>query len=164
MKSSAILLALLASGTIHAEMAMNLEKALGANEIKVTSTETHTGSCGGSAVIVTGVRSLEDTFFTGDADDVRVIVRRSPEKSLTLTASDSVISDQNGIACISVKNKKLLLVWGKCGGAACHDNEYMVIDPQSLTVVEPRNRNSICSAKCANDALYGFLPKVLLGR
>ncbi len=81
-----------------------------------------------------------------------------------LTANDSVISDQNGVACLPVKNRKLLLVWGKCGGSACHDYQYMVIDPQSLTMVEPRNRSSICGAKCAHDALGGLLPETLLNR
>lgn len=118
-----------------------------------------TGSCGNSVIRIVGITKAFDNVYTLDGDG-RIIIRASSTKEISIFSDD-----YNGMACVSTQSGDNLLVWHNCGGSACGDFNFYVIDPNSLTYLAPKNpQKELCDAKCASQMLGNYLPQEINNR
>jgi hypothetical protein len=155
------LITLLFSSIAMAEPAISLPPMKGETALDVVDTKNVTGSCGTSIVRVLGVKNVAGNFYGIDLDAGKIIIRSGPTKELVLSSSSGVLSDHNGVACVSTKSGNRLLVWSNCSGSTCGDNfSFFVIDPERLTFLAPKDpRKGQCDAKCASQLLGNQLPQ-----
>lgn len=120
-----------------------------------------TGSCGNSIIRILGITKAFDNVYITDSDGGKIIIRASASKELTISPSDGVLSDFNGMACVSSKTGESLLIWSNCSGSACGDNyHFYVIDPNRLTYLAPKKpQNKLCDAECASLVIGSNLPQ-----
>lgn len=156
---------LLASSNAMAVPAINLSPVKGKKTVDVTKniggSKNITGSCGNATVIVKGVDRIykyDYTFGIG-----RIIVRTASGTQLVLDDESPVLNDRNGLACVSTKAGKRLLLWSQCGGnsSLCDtDYSFFVIDPDHAVFLAPKDPNKgTCDEVCAANLLHSDLPE-----
>lgn len=134
------------------------------SEASVTTVHNHYGRCGSAVVQVLGVLKQVDGFFTVDSGSAEgpsvVVIAAGGADSLTLK---EVLSDYNGVACVSKGPAKYLLVWSKCGGSACGDDfDFTVVDIARLRVAA--GGKVPCDDRCAASITGSDLPLAINGR
>jgi hypothetical protein len=162
---SSIVAYLLVGGSALANTAISLSPMEGEKSPDVVATRNVTGSCGSSIVRVLGVTDVIDNFYGIDLDAGKIIIRSGLNKELILGADSGVLSDHNGVACVSTKSGSRLLIWSNCSGSACGDNfSFFVIDPERLVFLAPKDpRKGQCDDSCASQLLGNKLPKRING-
>lgn len=163
---SSIVASLLLSSTALADTAISLPPMKGDKTLDVVATKNVTGSCGTSIVRVLGVTDVINNFYSIDFDAGKIIVRSGPTKELILGSDSGVLSDHNGVACVSTKSGSRLLIWSNCSGNACGDIfSFFVIDPERLLFLAPKDpRKGQCDEKCASQLLGNKLPQKINGQ
>jgi hypothetical protein len=134
-----------------------------ASKVDVTTVKNHYGRCGSAVVQVLGVKQQVGNFFTIDAPagNARVVVIAEGGQRL-LTVED-VLSDHNGVACLTTKPSPNLLIWSKCGGTACGDDfAFTVVDVERLRIVSGAAGD--CDARCAQRLTGSRFPLELNSR
>ncbi|MDO8812388.1 MAG: TM2 domain-containing protein [Gallionella sp.] len=123
-----------------------------------------TGYCGTSVVRVLGIEQVTDNFFSTDLDAGKIIIRAGALKEMTIDRN--VLSDHNGVACVTTKSGNRLLIWSNCGGNACGENfSFFVIDPERLVFLAPKDPfKEQCDEECASQLLGNQLPQKINGR
>lgn len=154
------------SSTALADTAIGLSPMKGDKTLHVVSTKNITGTCGASIVRVLGVTDVMDTFYGIDLDAGKIIVRSGPTKELILDSESGVLSDHNGVACVSAKSGNRLLIWSNCSGSSCGDDfSFFVIDPDRLIFLAPKDpRKGQCDERCASQLLGNKIPQKINGR
>jgi len=163
---SSIVTLLLLSSTTLADTAIGLPPMKGGKTLDVVATKNVTGSCGASIVRVLGVTDVIDNFYGIDLDAGKIIVRSGPNKELVLSHGSGILSDHNGVACVSTKSGSRLLVWSNCAGSACGEGfSFFVIDPEHLVLLAPKDPlKGRCDEKCASLLLDNKLPQKINSR
>lgn len=143
--------------------AIDLPPMKGYKSLDVVTTKNITGSCGNAVVRVMGVTEVVGKFYTIEPDSGVIIVRHNPRHELVLSIDNGVLSDYNGVACVSTRAGKRLLVWSTCGGSVCPDTfTFFVIDPDRLVFLAPKDpKKRTCDALCASRVLGNNLPQRL---
>lgn len=129
--------------------------------VDVTTVHNYYGQCGRSIVQVLGVVDQSETSFTTDvsATDQASIVVIAPGGRRHLILRN-MLSDYNGVACVTKSGAKLLLIWSNCGGTACPDAfNFTVVDVRGLRVIA--GGLASCDAQCATRLTGSRLPFVL---
>jgi hypothetical protein len=128
--------------------------------VNVTTVHNYYGQCGPAVVQVLGVREQVDYFFTVDAAaDVARVVVIAPGGQRSLVLKD-VLSDHNGVACVTNGATKYLLLWSNCGGTACGDDfSFTVVDVKQLRVLA--GGKTACNEQCAARLTGSKLPQRL---
>jgi hypothetical protein len=140
---------------------INLSPMQGEKAVSIDQTQAFTGSCGSAVVRVTGVQDVRAGYFSADVD-AEVIIRADMTHELRLNTIQGGLSDINGLSCVSTKAGKRLLVWNGCNGnsAACEKFSFLVIDPERLAILAPRDIvKDQCDEQCASQLLGNRLPQ-----
>jgi hypothetical protein len=161
-----ILTALAVSPASLGQTAIGLSPALGSKGLITTKTDNFVGSCGKAAVMVFGVSGYVEDTFTIEGEAAKVIVRvprsmsTSTSNQLVLFPGNGVLSDYNGIACISARGTNKLLIWSDCAGSACGRGfSFFVIDPEKPVMIMPKNpKDGSCNYECATREIGSKLP------
>lgn len=163
---ASIFASLFISGAALADAAINLPPMKGDKSVDVVATKNFTGSCGSSIVRVLGVTNVVDNFYAVEQDAGKIIVRSGSAKDLVLTSESGVLSDHNGVECVSTKSGNRLLIWSNCSGSSCGDDfSFYVIDPERLVFLAPKDpRKDQCDEKCASKVLGNNLPQKINSR
>jgi len=141
----------------QSQRAISLEPITGNDKVLIDDVRNYTGACGGAVVRILGVTSVSDEAFYLDPD-ASIIVRRPPEPDLRID-DEGIISDRNGVACLSYEGQARLLIWAACGGSACSDEySFTVIDPDKLKIISPKNSEGGCDEMCAYSLTGSRLP------
>lgn len=127
-----------------------LNPMLGQGSVEQEMSQNFTGTCGGAVVRVLGVVALTDKFFRQDLDSGDILVRRWMDggvREVSLKGAN-LLSDHNGVACVSGPQGDRLLVWSNCNGSACGDAfAFGVVDPQTVRVLTSESDG--CDTQCA---------------
>lgn len=161
---SLIVVSLFLGNAVFAETAITLAPMKGDKALDVVATKNITGSCGASVVRVLGVTDVDNDSFRTELDTGKIIVR-SAAKELIL-GYGNVLSDYNGVACVSTKSGMRLLIWSNCSGSACGDRfSFFIIDPERLVFLAPKDpRKGECDERCASQLLGNKLPQKINGQ
>ena len=147
--------------------AIDLPPIKGMATLEVIATKNIAGSCGTSTVRVLGVLNVFDDyhFYSMDLEAGKIIIQ-GPTNELILSYEGDVLSNHNGVACVSTKSGNRLLVWSNCAGSGCGDDfSFFVIDPERLVFLAPNDpKKGYCDAKCASQILGSDLPEKIDNR
>lgn len=165
---------LLSSQVIANDQAIDLKPFPSMNknnkpELNIEHTQTIFGTCGNRVIGIIGVVNIFDDHFTIDSGgDPSIVIRgeKSPEMKITADATylrngidikyaaSGMLSDHNGVACVSSHDSDKLLIWSNCGGSACGDNyNFYVIDLKTLSII--KKSDDSCDEACISKALGG---------
>lgn len=124
------------------------------------------GYCGTSLVAVMGIRDINSSYFQIDTDTKIIISAGSvKERQLIIDSDSGVLSDYNGVACVTTGSGDRLLVWSVCGGNLCGGLSYFVIDPERQVFLAPLDPlKEQCDEKCASQLLGNQLSQQINGR
>lgn len=149
------------SNMAFSQSAILLPPMKGNNFLDIVATKNITGSCGTSIVRALGVVDVVDNFYSIDDDAGKIIVRAGVAKEMVLSSNNGILSDHNGMACISTKFGNRLLVWSNCSGSACGEKfSFFIIDPERLVFLAPKDpRKNRCDEKCASQILGNKFPQ-----
>lgn len=156
-----VLCVAIAPAALHAaDVAIQLDPALGSSKVDEQQVRNVTGTCGGAIVRVLG---MSDEYATSsfDYDAGRILVRSDGGEMVLGT--DNVINDYNSITCMTDrKGRALLVIAGQCAGSACGDEaDYYIIDPVRREFVAPRDpKAGTCDRACATRALGREAPEL----
>jgi len=157
----ALIVLLVCQAGAMAQTGIRISPVQGESSVEVVDIKAYSGSCGNAVVRVVGVVKQFDNFFTADPD--ASIFIRNGAKDIQL--SSGVMSEYNGIACVSSKSGPRILVWSNCAGSACTEFSFYVIDPNSLVFVAPQDpKKGVCDERCASQATNSQLPKKINGK
>lgn len=161
----------LPSSEVLMQTAIRLRPMKGEKSLLVEG-KSISGSCDGSVVKIVGVSKVYENLYSL-GDDGRIFIRSATGKLLIIgedmrVLSDnntSVLSDHNGMACVSTQAGDRLLIWSVCGGFICTGGySFYIIDPKQLVFVAPGDPiKDFCNEDCASKLLGNGFPKQLHG-
>lgn len=118
-------------------------------------------------MIVQGISETLGNVFTADLEDAtKIIIRNRSGREFVFWQNGPLLSDYNGLACISGKNDHRLLFWNNCAGSVCGDEyRFFIMDVKRLRFLAPANPDSgLCDEACAVRWLGRDFPRWLITR